>query len=53
MANNCGCVKLVLAKCCAITGHGGLWHIQSHLPESHQTHFGHSQLRVSPELIAA
>jgi len=43
----------VFAKRRAIARHGGLRDIQSHFPEAHQTHFGHSQQQVSPELIAA
>ena len=45
--------ELVFAKRRAIARHGGLCDIQSHLPESHQPHFSHSQQRVSPELLAA
>ena len=44
---------LVFAKRRAIPRHVGLSYLQCHLPESHQTHFGHKQQRVSPELVAA
>ncbi len=45
--------ELGFAKCRAITGHGGHGNVQGHLRESHQTHFGHSQQRISPELPQA
>jgi hypothetical protein len=43
----------VLAETTAIARHGGFGDIQRHLCESHQTHFGHGQQRVSPELFKA
>jgi hypothetical protein len=33
--------EFVFAKCRAISRHGGLGHVQGHLREAHQTHFGH------------
>jgi len=37
--------ELLFAKRGAIPRHGGLSYLQSHSPESHQTHFGHNQQR--------